>query len=143
MPNPIVHFEITGPDGAKLQKFYGDLFGWNVDANNQWQYGMVDTGGESGINGGIAADMEGGHRVTIYAAVTDIPAALEKAVSLGGTVLMPEGSTAASVRRSEEKTPLGEVGTPEDVAEALIYLLRADYVTGETLVVDGGRMVRA
>lgn len=59
-----------------------------------------------------------------------------------GAVLMPEGSTPELVRRSEEKAVLGEIGTPEDVADALIYLLRADYVTGQTLVVDGGRMVR-
>ncbi len=70
------------------------------------------------------------------------PAVLVNAIA-PGTVLMPQGSTPASVRRSEEKTPLGEVGTPEDVAEALVYLLKADYVTGETLVVDGGRLVRA
>jgi NAD(P)-dependent dehydrogenase (short-subunit alcohol dehydrogenase family) len=60
-----------------------------------------------------------------------------------GAVLMPDGTTPERVRRSEEKTPLGEVGTPQDVAEAMIYLLKADYVTGETLVVDGGRLVRA
>ena len=109
MPNPIVHFEITGPDGAKLQKFYGDLFGWNIDANNQWQYGMVETGGEGGINGGIAADMEGGHRVTIYAAVTDIPAALEKAVSLGGTVLMPETDMGDGIVIAMFSDPAGNV----------------------------------
>jgi len=30
-----------------------------------------------------------------------------------------------------------------DVVEALLYLLRADFVTGETLVVDGGRILRS
>ena len=70
------------------------------------------------------------------------PAVLVNAIA-PGAVLMPEGSTPERVRRSEEKTPLGEVGTPEDVADALVYLLKADYVTGETLVVDGGRLVRA
>jgi NAD(P)-dependent dehydrogenase (short-subunit alcohol dehydrogenase family) len=69
------------------------------------------------------------------------PSVLVNAIA-PGTVLMPEGSTPERVRRSEEKTPLGEVGTPQDVAEAMVYLLKADYVTGETLVVDGGRMVR-
>jgi NAD(P)-dependent dehydrogenase (short-subunit alcohol dehydrogenase family) len=59
-----------------------------------------------------------------------------------GTVLMPEGASPAAVRRSEEKTVLGRVGSPDDVAGALRYLLEADYVTGHTLVVDGGRLVR-
>jgi 3-oxoacyl-[acyl-carrier protein] reductase len=34
--------------------------------------------------------------------------------------------------------PLGRMGRPEDVAEAVAYLVCADYVTGEVLRVDGG-----
>lgn len=60
-----------------------------------------------------------------------------------GPVLMPEGSTPEQDRRSAETTVLGRLGSPEDVAGALSYLLGAAYVTGHTLVVDGGRMVRA
>jgi pteridine reductase len=37
---------------------------------------------------------------------------------------------------------LHRLGSPDDVAQALLYLLEADYVTGETLVVDGGRHIR-
>ena len=59
-----------------------------------------------------------------------------------GAVLMPEGSSEGAIRRSAEKTVLGRVGSPDDVADALEYLLNADYVTGQTLVVDGGRLVR-
>ena len=44
-------------------------------------------------------------------------------------------------RRAAE-TLLGRVGTPDDVAEAIAYLVRADFVTGTTLVVDGGRLAR-
>lgn len=60
-----------------------------------------------------------------------------------GPVLMPEGSTPEQDRRSAETTVLARLGSPEDVAGALAYLLQAPYVTGHTLVVDGGRMVRA
>lgn len=59
-----------------------------------------------------------------------------------GTVLMPEDATSEAEARSAAKSALGRVGDPADVARALIYLLEADYVTGHTLVVDGGRMVR-
>lgn len=59
-----------------------------------------------------------------------------------GTVLMPDGASDAAVERSVRKTVLGRVGSPDDVAGALRYLLEADYVTGHTLVVDGGRLVR-
>ena len=60
-----------------------------------------------------------------------------------GTVLMPEDAPPGATDRSAAKTVLGRVGSPQDVADALRYLLSADYVTGHTLVVDGGRMVRA
>lgn len=59
-----------------------------------------------------------------------------------GTVLMPDGATEAATRRSREKAVLDRIGSPDDVAGALRYLLEADYVTGHTLVVDGGRLVR-
>jgi len=89
MPNPIIHFEITGDDAPALQKFYGDLFDWKISVDNQWNYGMVDTGGEGGINGGISADPQGGNRVTVYAGVDDLQAYLDKAVSLGATTVLP------------------------------------------------------
>ena len=59
-----------------------------------------------------------------------------------GTVLMPEEAPAGAAARSAAKTVLGRLGSPDDIAGALRYLLSADYVTGHTLVVDGGRMVR-
>ena len=43
-------------------------------------------------------------------------------------------------RRAAE-TLLGRVGTPEDIADAVVYLAGADFVTGSTLVVDGGRLL--
>ena len=89
MPNPVVHFEIIGADGSALQSFYRDLFDWTIDANNEWQYGMVETGGEGGINGGISGDPEGTTRVSVYAAVDDLQAYLDKAERLGARVVMP------------------------------------------------------
>ena len=55
---------------------------------------------------------------------------------------MPEGASPGAVKRSEREDRAGRVGSPDDVAGALRYLLEADYVTGHTLVVDGGRLVR-
>ncbi|MFI5312082.1 MAG: SDR family oxidoreductase [Gemmatimonadales bacterium] len=56
-----------------------------------------------------------------------------------GAVLAPEGWPAEAQQRYTSETPLQRVGTPEDVARAARYLATADYVTGETLFVDGGR----
>jgi len=45
-------------------------------------------------------------------------------------------------RRAAE-TLLGRVGSPEDVAAAVVYLAGADFVTGASLVVDGGRLLQS
>jgi len=59
-----------------------------------------------------------------------------------GSVLLPEGGAPELAERLIATTPLGRIGTPDDVAQAVLYLLSADYVTGETIIVDGGRHVR-
>src|SRR4029450_665808 len=46
MAAPVVWFEIAGRDLDALSRFYGDLLGWKVDADNPQRYGMVDTGAE-------------------------------------------------------------------------------------------------
>jgi len=88
--NPVVHFEIGGKDVKKLHGFYGQLFEWKVDANNPMNYGMVNTGGGGGINGGIAPTREQQPAfVTVYVQVDDLAATLKKAESLGGKTVMP------------------------------------------------------
>lgn len=58
-----------------------------------------------------------------------------------GTVLPPEEMDEEAVESLAQRSPLRRIGSPEDVVEALLYLLRADFVTGEVLTVDGGRML--
>jgi pteridine reductase len=56
------------------------------------------------------------------------------------------GSVAVEPQQTERRaaeTLLGRVGSPEDVAEAVSFLARADFVTGTTLVVDGGRLLQS
>ena len=60
-----------------------------------------------------------------------------------GPVLLPEGWTQEQADKLISTTPLGRLGSPEDVAHTVLYLLSADYVTGETIIVDGGRHVRS
>lgn len=59
-----------------------------------------------------------------------------------GAVLLPEDFSDEDRAHLERTTPLGRIGAPEDVSLAVVYLLEADFVTGEILVVDGGRLVR-
>ena len=94
MGQPVVHFEVIGKDGEKLQKYFSDLFGWEIQADNPMSYGIV--GREDnlnadgvGIGGGVGPAPEGydGH-LTFYVEVPDVEATLAKAESLGGTRLM-------------------------------------------------------
>jgi NAD(P)-dependent dehydrogenase (short-subunit alcohol dehydrogenase family) len=48
----------------------------------------------------------------------------------------------AEMERLADTAALRRLGSPDDVVGALLYLLRADFVTGEILVVDGGRRLR-
>jgi uncharacterized protein len=94
MGQAVVHFEIVGKDPEKLQSYYSELFGWEIDSDNPMKYGVVQREGNSnadgvGIGGGISGGPEGydGH-VTFYVEVPDVEAALAKAESLGGSRMM-------------------------------------------------------
>lgn len=87
MADKVMHFEVHGKDGKRLQEFYASLFGWKVDANNPMQYGLVSPEPGGGIGGGIAQS-PAAPMVTFYVAVADLVAALAKVASLGGKTLM-------------------------------------------------------
>ena len=59
-----------------------------------------------------------------------------------GTVLLPENWERAADERLRQTTPLARTGTPEDVSATVVFLLESDYITGETIIVDGGRHIR-
>jgi NAD(P)-dependent dehydrogenase (short-subunit alcohol dehydrogenase family) len=58
-----------------------------------------------------------------------------------GTVLPPENMPADQVRKIAQHLPLKEIGTPQDIVSAVLYLLQAGFVTGQVLCVDGGRSI--
>jgi predicted enzyme related to lactoylglutathione lyase len=90
MAAPVVHFEIMGKDGKKLQNFYGKLFEWEIDANNPMNYGLVKPGAQGGIGGGVGAAEAGAPSyVTFYVAVPDLEACLKKVESMGGKTIVP------------------------------------------------------
>jgi uncharacterized protein len=115
MGQPVVHFEVIGKDGDKLQKYYADLFGWDVSADNEMKYGMVAREGNVspdgvGIGGGIAGGPPGyGGHVTFYVAGPDVEAALAKAESLGGTRIMGPEKIMDMVELGQFSDPEGHV----------------------------------
>ena len=112
MGQPVMHFEVVGKDGEKLQRYYADLFGWEINADNPMKYGMVDakTNGENGIGGGVGQGPDGydGH-VTFYVAVPDVEQALQKAESLGGTRIMGPEDIMGMVTLGQFKDPEGHL----------------------------------
>lgn len=122
MGNPVVHFEVVGKDGQKLQQYYSELFGWKIDSDNEMNYGMVArdenkaTNGDLGIGGGVGQGPDGyeGH-VTFYVAVPDVEEALQKAESLGGTRVMGPEDIMGQVVLGQFKDPEGNlVGVVKD-----------------------------
>jgi pteridine reductase len=118
----------------------------------QW---MLDTGGGVIVN---IADLSALHSWPSYLAHT---------ISKSGIVAMTQGlalALAPSIRVnaiapgmimkpdewSEERwvrliaaLPLQREGTPDDVAEAVLYCVRSEFMTGQTIVIDGGRSLKA
>jgi NAD(P)-dependent dehydrogenase (short-subunit alcohol dehydrogenase family) len=56
-----------------------------------------------------------------------------------GTVLPPDGYDGDDSGGGPERRILERSGTPEDVLDALLYLVRSDFITGDVMIVDGGR----
>jgi uncharacterized protein len=92
VPNPVVHFEILGPDGAELIRFYRGLFGWPLQDGQLpgWpHYGLMDEP-DRGIGGAVgSADAAGGAAVLVYVEVDDPEAYLDRAVEMGASVVLP------------------------------------------------------
>jgi predicted enzyme related to lactoylglutathione lyase len=116
MGQPVVHFEVIGKDGEKLQSYYSELFGWQIDTSNTMNYGIVQREGNTnaegiGIGGGVSGGPDGyeGH-VMFYVEVPDVEAALAQAESLGGTRMMgPDEVPGAGIVLGHLKDPEGHL----------------------------------
>jgi len=123
--SPVVHFEVIGRDLATLDAFYGELFGWKIDASNPIGYGIISRDDNRnaegiGIGGGMMAlppempEQSNGH-VTWYVEVPDVEATLAKAESLGGKRLhgpdtVPGGGPTLGQLADPEGHLIGVVG---------------------------------
>ena len=59
-----------------------------------------------------------------------------------GPIVAPPGTTAEEIEKIEQATPLGRWGGEIEIAKAVLALIEADFITGETVRVDGGRHVK-
>jgi len=59
-----------------------------------------------------------------------------------GPILAPPGTSAEELEAVERATPLGRWGGADEIVKTVLHLIETDFVTGETIRVDGGRHVR-
>jgi NAD(P)-dependent dehydrogenase (short-subunit alcohol dehydrogenase family) len=59
-----------------------------------------------------------------------------------GMILAPEGRSAEELERLAARAPLARWGEPEDVANAVVFLLSNDYITGQVIYADGGAFIK-
>jgi uncharacterized protein len=112
MGKAVVHFEIMGKDGDKLRSFYSELFGWEIDADNPMNYGVVPRDGNTneqgaGIGGGVGQHPMGETNVTVYIEVDDVAGELKRAEELGGSTAMPETEVMEGVTIGQFTDPEG------------------------------------
>jgi len=108
MTRPVVHFEIHGKDGKKLREFYASLFGWEINADNPMNYGMVTAGvggPPEGVGGGIA--QSDAPMVTVYVQVKSLSETLQKAEGMGGKTVMPPMDVPGGPTMAQFKDPEG------------------------------------
>lgn len=88
--HPIVHVEFSAKDRKESQKFYADVFGWELTSYDDMNYTTFKTG--EGVEGGLNPVQEGfpAGTVTVYIQTSDIPASLAAVESAGGTIVSPE-----------------------------------------------------
>ena len=108
MGSPVTHFEIQTKQPEKVQKFFKDLFDWNIQVVPPG-YGLVDTKAGRGINGGIGGTNGGPNRVTFYMEVDNPQTYLDEAQKLGGKIVMPVTTIPSMVTFALFSDPDGNV----------------------------------
>jgi len=90
VPNPVFQFQMLSKQPDEAAKFYTQLFGWSVDANNPMNYRRVDTGTQEGIQGSIwPALPEAQNFVQLFVEVDGVAKYAGEATRLGARVLIP------------------------------------------------------
>jgi predicted enzyme related to lactoylglutathione lyase len=112
MGNPVVHFEIGCRDKAKTVEFFSQLFDWKMEEMGPAT--TIQTGGT--VDGHIIALGHEPHNfVNVYIEVDDVQAYLDKAVILGGKILVPP-----------VKIPTGTFGWFADPEGTIVGILKKD-----------------
>lgn len=105
MTHRVAYWEILGADGKVLRDFYSGLFGWEFSAAEGEAYQRAD----AGLPGGIGAFPDAPSHITFYVSSDDLGGDVERAASLGGTVVMPPREVTPGVSTALIADPEGHV----------------------------------
>lgn len=114
--NPIVHFELMGPDGNAQKAFYGGIFDWEFQSAEGFEgYHLVSTG-EGNIGGAVGQGSEEmPSYVTFYVQVGSIDAVLAQVEAAGGATVAPRTEIPGTVTFGLFTDPAGNlVGLVEE-----------------------------
>lgn len=90
MPHPVVKFQILSADPEGTTRFYTELFGWTVNADNPLGYREISTGSPPGIDGGIwPAPQQAQNLVQLFVYADDVKGVVDKAQGLGAKLVIP------------------------------------------------------
>ncbi|THG28763.1 VOC family protein [Naasia lichenicola] len=120
MANDVVHFEIIGPDPARLRGYYGELFGWSFQTEAPVASQVSEPSSYAfhegaTIPGGIGGGSDFTASTIFYVGVEDVTQALAEAVRLGGTAVMgpaanPNGELVVAHFRDPQGNLIGLAG---------------------------------
>jgi predicted enzyme related to lactoylglutathione lyase len=108
MGAPVTWFEISSSDSEALRDFYADAFDWTFQVPEGFPYGLVDTGVEGAIGGGIG-EAQGPNQVIFYIEVEELQAYLDRIAQLGGKTVVPVTAIPGLVTFAQFADPKGNV----------------------------------
>lgn len=119
MGNPVVHFELIGPDPTLLREFYAELFGWDAPAgapvataiSAPTEYSFISPDGSWGAAAGGIGGGEGfSAHALFYVGVDNVASALEAAQHLGATIVLgPQRNEGGQVTIGHFRDPAGNL----------------------------------
>jgi predicted enzyme related to lactoylglutathione lyase len=90
MGNPIAHWELMVSDLDKAKEFYTTVFDWMIEEAPAFPgYPMIDPGKEPRGAMMVKPDMAPAHALNTYFGVDNVEQTLARAVTAGGTMLVP------------------------------------------------------
>ena len=105
MSDPLVYFEIAGPDVRQLATFYERVFGWASRPGPFPDY--LSLGSEVGTERGAGFRQEAAPERVLYARVPDLQQTLDQVVAAGGKVLIPPTQVPGVVHFALFEDPAG------------------------------------